>query len=116
MGIFSIFSFGWRRQIFKLRKSYDRVREKADKTSDKYRRLTVLRILDQVEPTLVMLEEQRISRFDRPRLVNSVKMNVEQGKMILKQKRHIPQQYQQGYGAPGAVGPPPALTKKPIRY
>ena len=40
-----------------LRKKYDRAREKADKLKEKEKKMRILRLLDQLEPTLIALEE-----------------------------------------------------------
>jgi len=103
MGLFDLFRLGWRGTIYKLRRDYDRVREKADRMSDSGKKLAALQLLDQVEPTLVMLEEQRITRFDRARLVNLTRTNIQQARLILKQRGSYLPQYasQQGVRRPG---------------
>ncbi len=85
----------YRRKVVSLRKKYDRVREKADKIGNSEKRTQVLRILDQVEPTLVMLEEQRISAFERGRMRRSVEQGIVSAKASIKQKYPTPQPYQQ---------------------
>ncbi len=91
------FLLSWRRKVYILRRRYDRVREKAVKQGNVQKRLAALKILDQVEPTLKMLEEQRLSSFDRGRLLAQVRVAVEQARNVLK-KGYIPQQpaYQAG--------------------
>ena len=83
MGLFSLI-FSFRGKIFRLRKKYDRLRERADMEDDAEKRLNVLKILDQVEPTLILLEEQNISRFDRQRLYVAVDSAIEQAKAMLE--------------------------------
>jgi hypothetical protein len=78
------FLLSYRRKVFSLRKKYDKTREKADKLGNPEKRLTVLRILDNIEPTLVMLEEQRISRFDRGRMFRIVRNGIDQAKREIK--------------------------------
>jgi len=78
------FLLSYRRKVFLLRKRYDRTREKADKIKSPEKRLAVLKLLDQIEPTLVMLEEHRISRFERGRMFSMVRKGVEQAKRELK--------------------------------
>lgn len=83
MGFFTrLFTFAGR--IYRLRKKYDRVRERADREDDYEKKLTALKILDHAEPTLVLLEEQKISRFDRGRLVATVDSGIEQAKAVLE--------------------------------
>lgn len=94
MGFFSrLFTF--RGRIYSLRKKYDKYRERADKEDNVEKRMNTLKILDQVEPTLIILEEQNISRFDRNRLVATVDSGIEQAKAILEDRLVIRQQTQQ---------------------
>lgn len=74
-----------RKKVYRLRKSYDRAREKADKL-ERRARLPVLRVLDQVEPTLVMLEEQKISRFERARMTRYVEAGVREAKKMMEEE------------------------------
>ena len=78
------FLLSYRRRVFLLRKRYDRIREKADKIKSPEKRLMVLKTLDHVEPTLVMLEEQRISRFERGRMFRTVRNGIEQAKREIR--------------------------------
>lgn len=92
MSVFSFLSYlvSYRRKIFKLRKKYDRTREKADKTKDRESRLSALKVLDQIEPTLIILEEQKVSRFERSKMFRFVNAGVEEAKTILN-GRKLPQ-------------------------
>lgn len=87
MGILNYIRFllSYRHSVYKLRKKYDHIREKADRQTAT-KRLASLRALDQVEPTLVMLEEQSISAFDRSRLARFVTQGIENAERILKEK------------------------------
>ena len=78
------FLFSYRRKIYKLRKKYDKTREKVDKERGRDKRLSALKVLDQVEPTLVMLEEHDISRFERGRMARYVNSGIAQAKRNLK--------------------------------
>ncbi|MBI5061588.1 MAG: hypothetical protein HZB67_04730 [Candidatus Aenigmarchaeota archaeon] len=97
------FLFSWRRKVYILRRKYDRAREKVLKNGNTQKRLLALKILDNVEPTLIMLEEQRVSRFDRGRFISQVKTAVEQAKNVLKGNYAPQQQY------------PVYETRRPIR-
>jgi len=79
------FLFSRRHHIYVLRRKYDRIREKAVRHSSN--RLEALKILDQVEPTLVMLEEQNISAFERRRLAVYVTQGIRNAEYALKQNR-----------------------------
>ncbi len=76
-----------RNSIYLLRKHYDRVREHADKIKDYNRKIQILRMLDMIEPNLILLEENRIqSRFEKRRLVAQIKATVENAKELVKMK------------------------------
>ncbi|MBI2076408.1 MAG: hypothetical protein HYT72_04125 [Candidatus Aenigmarchaeota archaeon] len=83
-----------RRKIYRLRKKYDRLREKADKIRQQEKRVSVLSILDQLESTLVILEEQNVSRFEQHRMVGYVKSGLAKAKTIMKQPAQQDFQYQ----------------------
>jgi len=87
MGILNYVRFllSYRYSVYKLRRRYDRMREKADRQAAA-KRLPALRALDQVEPTLVMLEEQNISSFDRSRFASYVTQGIKNAERILKEK------------------------------
>ena len=70
----------------KLRKQYDRAREKADKIKDRGKKLQILRMLDQVEPTLIALEEQEPPKFERRRMISYVRDNVERAQEMINYK------------------------------
>ncbi len=78
--------FSFRHKVYILRKKYDRIREKADNERNATKRLSVLTILDQVESTLVILEEQKISRVDRGRMVAIIENGIRQATSVLNQK------------------------------
>lgn len=88
--VYALFIVGYKRRIFKLRKEYDHVRERADKKTLR-ERIAVLKVLDSVEPILLMLEEQQVSRFQRGKMIAQVRVAVEQAKEMLKEN-YTPQQ------------------------
>jgi len=66
---------GWDRKIRKLRKKWDREREKAlRKKSDQ--RLEILSKLDIVEDKLKMLEERELTRVDKARIAKEVEIEL----------------------------------------
>jgi molecular chaperone GrpE (heat shock protein) len=71
----------------KLRKSYDRTREKIDKIKDKNQKVQLLRMLDQLEPTLISLEEQEQPKFERRRMISYIRDGVEQVSDLLAEKK-----------------------------
>ncbi len=86
-----IFGHGWK--IRKLRKNWDRLREKALKTENPIRQIS-LEKLDRIEDHLRILEEQPISKKDRARLTKEVEIDLEEVKAILESK---PEEIQPGY-------------------
>ncbi len=88
MGIFGFVSymFSYRRRVYALRRKYDRVRENADKQHAS-KRIEVLRILDQLEPTLVTLEEQDISGYDKSRFFGFVEQGIHNAENVMKQRQ-----------------------------
>ena len=78
------FLVSYRHKIYSLRKRYDRMRERVDKLRNAEKRLYALKLLDQIEPTLVMLEEQRVSRFERGRMIRYVNNGVKQARVSIK--------------------------------
>ena len=79
------FLFGWNRKIRKLRKRWDRAREKALKKKDPLKG-TLLSKLDLIENHLRMLEEQRMTRIDRARFHKEVAINLAEINEMLKMK------------------------------
>ncbi len=78
-----------RKSVYRLRKEYDRIREKTDKEQDMNRRLEILRLLDSIEPTLVSLEEHIMSGFEKKRMIRYIGQNLEKAKHMLKDKDYF---------------------------
>ncbi len=82
-----------RPNAYKLRKGYDRLREKADKLHQIDRRLEILRMLDQVEPSIISLEEHHMSNYEKKKIcgyvlpqLRKIKFMLEESKRAAKQK------------------------------
>jgi hypothetical protein len=95
------FIFGWPRKIRKLRKRWDRLREKALKKKGLVKK-TALEKLDMTEQKLKTLEEQKITRLDRSRLAREIEIDLAEIKTMLQvtpdeivQARQIPVKQQQ---------------------
>jgi hypothetical protein len=67
--------FGWGRKIRKLRKRWDRLREKTLKKEPSMRARLLPRE-DQVEQNLRILEERRLNRSERARLAKEVEIDL----------------------------------------
>ena len=74
---------GWGRKIRKLRKDWDRTREKTLK-KDPGTRSSLLPKEDQIEQNLRILEERKLSRGERSRLYNEIKTELETVKTMLE--------------------------------
>ena len=85
MGIFD-FLLG-RSRAYKLRKKYDRMRERADRIRDINERIDVLRLLDQLEPSVISLEEHQMSKFDKKRIASYIESNLRKIKFMLDESK-----------------------------
>lgn len=79
------FIFGHGRKIRKLRKRWDRLREKTLKKNE-VMRSQMLPKEDQVENNLRMLEERRLNRGERARLIKELELDLAEIKGNLKSK------------------------------
>lgn len=77
------FIFGWPRKIRKLRKRWDRLREKSLKKKGIVKK-TSLEKLDMIEQKLRTLEEQKITRLDRSRLSREIEIDLAEIKAMLE--------------------------------
>jgi len=77
------FLFGWGRKIRKLRKKWDRCREKALKKEGLQRR-ELLKRLDDIENQLRILEEQEVGRAARARFCKEIEVNIAEVNELLK--------------------------------
>ncbi len=93
--MFNPFAFllGHGRKIRKLRKKWDRLREKTLK-KDQSVRADLLPKEDQVEQNLRILEERHLHRGERARLMKEVEIDLEEIKALLdsKHEKQPPQQ------------------------
>ncbi|MBI4175985.1 MAG: hypothetical protein HY518_02175, partial [Candidatus Aenigmarchaeota archaeon] len=83
--------FGWKAKVRRLRKRWDRLREKALKKEGLAKK-SILERLDQTENKLRILEEQKISRLDRARLRKELEIDLEEIKELVRSKDVILQQ------------------------
>ncbi|RLJ07071.1 MAG: hypothetical protein DRP13_03775 [Candidatus Aenigmatarchaeota archaeon] len=75
--------FGFQRKVRKLRKTWDRLREKSLKKKNPIREMALER-LDAIENHLRMLEEQKLSKIDRARISKEVEIDLEEVKALLE--------------------------------
>ena len=81
--VLGIFGWGWK--VRRLRKRWDRLREKALKKDEAIRK-PALEKLDSIQTSLVMLEEKPIGMMERARLKKEVEIGLEEVKEMLKSK------------------------------
>lgn|SRR3989338_2903596 len=82
-----------RQTALRLRKEYDHLRERADKLNPIEKRLEVLRLLDQAEPSIVSLEEHHMSSYEKKKafayihpILRKAKFMIEETKKAAKEK------------------------------
>ncbi len=83
MSLFGI--FGWDRKVRRLRKRYDRIRERALKKHGPLRNRALQR-LDGINGSLTTMEETQLGRIDRARIAKDVEISLEEVKELLKLK------------------------------
>lgn len=79
------FLFGWNRKIRKLRKRWDRLREKALKKEQPLKG-DILTKMDVIEQNLRVLEERKVNRVERSRLAKEIEIDLEGIKAMVKMK------------------------------
>ena len=77
---------GWNYRIRRLRKRWDRLRERSLKKKDPVRGAALSK-LDTVSTSLTTLEEQRLSRIDKIRLSQEVAAGLELVREMLKERQ-----------------------------
>lgn len=76
---------GWNWKIRKIRKKWDRLREKTLKKKNPIR-AEALNKLDAISPNLIILEEQKLGRVDRARISKDVEINLAEIKALIDTK------------------------------
>lgn len=93
MGILD-FLFGFGRKVRKLRKRWDRIREKSLKKKGEKKKI-LLEQLDRIENNLRMLEERSLNRAARKRVAKEIKIDLEEVKGLLDADREEFREYMQ---------------------
>ncbi|HLD78699.1 MAG TPA: hypothetical protein VJB16_06750 [archaeon] len=79
------FLFGWNAKVRRLRKRWDRLREKALRRHEPVRSQALTK-LDTCASNLSTLEEQRLGRLDRARIAKDLEIALAEIKELLKLK------------------------------
>ena len=77
--------FGFGRRVRKLRKKWDRLREKALKKKQPLKG-DILTKMDVIEQNLRVIEERKVSRVERSRLAKEIEIDLEGIKAMVKMK------------------------------
>lgn len=81
------FIFGWEHKIRGLRKKWDRMRERALKKHDPIKS-DILSKLDMVENSIRTLEEQKLNRVVRARMVKETEIGLAEIEALLKSSKN----------------------------
>ena len=84
-----------------LRKHYDRLRERTDRLGNIEKRIEILRMLDQIEPSIISLEEHHMSRFEKKKIADYIETNMRKVKFMLdesKRKHKVEEGFKPGSG------------------
>lgn len=76
-----------RSTAYKLRKTYDRIRERADRIHDINERIEVLRMLDQIEPSVVSFEEHQMSHYEKKKTKYFIESNFRKIKFLINEAK-----------------------------
>lgn len=85
--------FGWGWKVRRLRRRWDRLREKTLKKKGAARRLA-LQKLDSVEPSIAVLEEQKVDWITRTRMCKEIEIALEDVRTLLKSKSEDVKEYE----------------------
>ena len=83
--------------VYSLRKNYDRLREKTDRLGNIERRVEILRMLDQIEPSIISLEEHHISNFEKKRIRQYLESSMRKVKFMLDESKIKQKEKTEGY-------------------
>jgi len=65
-----------RKDVYNIRKKYDEIREDMVRKKKTQRTLQILRLLDQLEPQIITLEEQDLHYRDRRKMILFIKTSL----------------------------------------
>lgn len=76
-----------RSSAYKLRKTYDRLRERADKVHNINQRIEILRMLDQLDPSIVSFEEHQMSHYEKKKTKYFIESNMRKIKFLMEETK-----------------------------
>jgi len=71
----------------KLRREYDKLREKVDRLPSIEKRIELLRMLDQLEPQVTMMEEHHMSTFEMKKTAEYINYNLKRIRLLMTENR-----------------------------
>ena len=90
--------FGWNWRIRRLRKKWDRTRERALKIKDDAKRKEILQKLDVIENNVKVLEEEDLNRMVKGKLVGEVKKDLDDIKNSIRMQKEVEEEAEEaGY-------------------
>ena len=86
--IMGIIDFLLRRSTaYKLRKPYDKLREKADRIHNINERIEILRMLDQLDPSIVSFEEHQMSHYEKKKTKYYIESNMRKIRFLMDETK-----------------------------
>lgn len=76
-----------RSPAYKLRKTYDKLRERADRIHNINERIEILRMLDQLDPSIVSFEEHQMSHYEKKKTRYFIESNLRKIKFLMDETR-----------------------------
>ena len=72
---------------YKIRRDYDKLREKTDKIRKIERRVQILQMLDRIEPSVVSIEEHHMSNFEKRHTMDYIGASLRKVKFLLNESK-----------------------------
>ncbi len=86
MGIFDILLR--RPKVVRVRKHYDRLREKVDRFPVIAKRIELLKMMDQLEPHIISMEEHPMSKFEQKRTAGFIEAGLRRIDYMMKEEKY----------------------------
>jgi hypothetical protein len=86
MGIFDILLR--RSRVIRTRRHYDKLRERVDKFPRIEKRIEMLKMMDQLEPHIISMEEHPMSKFEQKRTAGFIEAGLRRIKYMMKEESY----------------------------
>ena len=74
-------------KVGKIRHGYDKLRERVDKLPKIEKRIELLRMLDQIEPQVAMMEEHHMSTFEMKKTAEYINHNIKRVELLIQEEK-----------------------------